>query len=68
MILHIVAVYSIFRFTTVTRTIRQLSWTAPKTPKGRPANFSINAAILKVLNGDPAASMRGIAQQDKLST
>jgi hypothetical protein len=45
-------------YSTVRRTIRQLSVTAPETPKGRSANFSIDAAILQVLNRDPTASMR----------
>jgi hypothetical protein len=52
---------------TVTRTIGQLSWTAPDTPKGRPANFSIDAAVLKVLNVDPTTSVPEIAQEVKLS-
>jgi hypothetical protein len=54
------------RDSTVTHTIWQLSWTARETPKGKPANRSINAAILKVLNGDPTASAREIAQETKL--
>jgi hypothetical protein len=51
----------------VTRTVRQLSWTAPERPNGRPVNISIDAAILKVLNGDATASMREITQEAKLS-
>jgi hypothetical protein len=36
-------------------------------PKGRPATFPIDAAILKVLDGDPTASVREIAQEAKPS-
>jgi hypothetical protein len=55
-------------YSTVTPTIGQRSWTAPETPKDRPANFSIDSAILKVLNGDPTASVRDIAQEAKHSS
>jgi hypothetical protein len=48
------------------RTIRQLSWTALETPNGRSANFSIDVAILKMLNGDLTASVREVAQEPKL--
>jgi hypothetical protein len=54
-------------YSAVTRTVRQLSWTTPERPNGRPVNISIDAAILKVLNGDPAASVREITQEAKLS-
>jgi hypothetical protein len=54
-------------YSTITRTIRQLNWTAPETPKGRPANFFIDSTILKVLNGDPTVSMRQITQEVNLS-
>jgi hypothetical protein len=50
----------------VTRTIRQLIWTDLGMPKGRPATFAIDAVILKVMNGDPTASMCEIAQEAKL--
>jgi hypothetical protein len=40
---------------------------ASGTPKGRSANFSIDAAILKMLNGDPTASVREIASEAKFS-
>jgi hypothetical protein len=39
---------------------------ASETPKGRPADFSIDAAILKVLINDPSASVHEIAQEAKL--
>jgi hypothetical protein len=54
-------------YSAVTRTIRQLSWTAPERPNGRSVNISIDAAILKELNGDPTASVREITQETKLS-
>jgi hypothetical protein len=57
----------VIRSSTITRTIRQLSWMAPATSAGRPANSSVNAAILKVLNGDLTASVCEIAQEAKLS-
>jgi translation initiation factor 2B subunit (eIF-2B alpha/beta/delta family) len=54
-------------YSAVTHTIRQLSRTDPETPRGRPTNFSVDAAIRKVLNGDPTVSLREIAQEAKLS-
>jgi hypothetical protein len=54
-------------YSTATHTIRQLSWPVRETLKDRPANFSIDAAILTVLNGDSTASVREIAQEAKLS-
>jgi hypothetical protein len=36
--------------------------TTPEISKGKPANFSINSAIPKVLNDDPTASVRDIAK------
>jgi hypothetical protein len=38
------------------------------TPKGRPANLSIDTVILTVLNGDPSASVPDIAQEAKVSS
>jgi hypothetical protein len=38
---------------------------APETVKGRPVNFSVYAAILKVLNGDSTVSVRDVAQEAK---
>jgi hypothetical protein len=55
-------------YLTVAPTIRQLSWSAPESPKGRPANFYIDTALHKVLNGDSTASECEIAQYAKLST
>jgi hypothetical protein len=59
--------YKAIGYSTVTRPIRQLSWRAPETPKGRPGNFSIDTSCLKVLNDDPTASMREVAQEAKFS-
>jgi hypothetical protein len=53
-------------YSTVTRTLRERSWTLTDIPKGRPPNFLIDAAILRVLDRDPAASLREIAEQAKL--
>jgi hypothetical protein len=55
-------------YLSVTYKIRQLYWTVPEMLKGRPTNFSIDVAILKVLNGDPTASVREIEQETKPST
>jgi hypothetical protein len=54
-------------YSTVTRTIQKVSWTASKTPKGRRTNLSVDAALLKVLNDDSTASVDEIAQEVKLS-
>jgi hypothetical protein len=39
----------------------------PRDVEGQISGFSIDAAILKVLNGDPTASVREIAQEANLS-
>jgi hypothetical protein len=43
-----------------------MSWTAPKMPKERPPNTSIDAAVLHALNRDPVVSLPGIAKEVKL--
>jgi hypothetical protein len=54
-------------YSTVTRTLRQPSWTISELPKGRPPNFSIDAAIFHVLNRDPTRSLRELAEELRLS-
>jgi hypothetical protein len=39
----------------------------PETLKGRSAKYSIGDAVLKVLNGDPIASVRKIEKETKIS-
>jgi hypothetical protein len=52
---------------TVTRTVRQTSWTMSEGPKGRPPNVSIDAALLRVQNRDPTKSLHEIAEELGLS-
>lgn len=50
-------------YSTVTRTLRQLSWTAPDMPKGTPPKFLVDAGTVCVLNRDPTAPLPGIAEE-----
>jgi hypothetical protein len=54
-------------YSTITRIIRERSWTLKNIPKRRPSNFSINAAVLRLHDHDSAASLREIVEQAKLS-
>jgi hypothetical protein len=50
-------------YSTITRRLREMSWTGPKIHKGRTPSFSIDATILPVLNRDPTESIREIARE-----
>jgi hypothetical protein len=65
---HLIEVFGgmAMKYSTVTRTIREMSWTPKNIPKGRPPNVAIDTAILRVLARDPAASPREIADEAKL--
>jgi hypothetical protein len=71
---HLVEVFGplAMAYSTVTRTIRQLSWTTPEEQddisKGRPSDFRIDAAIQDVIDRDPGASVRQIAKELRLSS
>jgi hypothetical protein len=53
-------------YSMITRTIREKSWTLKDIPNGRRPTLSIAAAVLRLLDRDPAASLREIAEQAKL--
>jgi hypothetical protein len=54
-------------YSTVTRRIKEMSWTTPKTTqeilKGRPPNSSLDRSIQDLLNREPGSSVREIAQE-----
>jgi hypothetical protein len=66
---HLVEVFGemIIAYSTITRIIRERSWTPKDIPKGRPRHLSIDAAVLRLRDRDPAASLREIVEQAKLS-
>jgi hypothetical protein len=61
----------VMAYSTITRIIRERSWTPKDISKRRPPNFSIDAAVLRLLDRDRdrdlAASLREIVEQAKLS-
>jgi hypothetical protein len=50
-------------YSTITRTLRKMSWTGPEIQKEKPPNFPIDATILLLLNCDPTASIRETARE-----
>jgi hypothetical protein len=66
---HLVEVFGdkALAYSTVTRTLRETSWTISELPKGRPPNFSIDASIVGLLDRDPTRSLREIAEELRLS-
>jgi hypothetical protein len=57
-------------YSTVTRTIREMSWTTPEPTheilKGRPPNYSLDRSIQDLLNREPRSSVREIAEELQL--
>jgi hypothetical protein len=57
-------------YSTVTRTIREMSWTIPEATeeilKGCPPNDSLDRSIQNLLNREPGSSVREIAQERQL--
>jgi hypothetical protein len=57
-------------YSTVTRTIREMSWTTPEASqemlKGRPRNYSLDRSIQDLLNRWPGSSVPEIAQELQL--
>jgi hypothetical protein len=57
-------------YSTVTRTIREMSWTTCEATqeilKGRPPNYSLDCPIQDLLNREPGSSVREIAQEPQL--
>jgi transposase len=70
---HLVEVFGpiAMAYSTVTRTIRQTSWTTPEAneeiSRGRPPNFVLDRLIQRMLDREPEASVREIAQELQLS-
>jgi hypothetical protein len=54
-------------YSTVTRTMREMSWTTPEATQeilnGRPPNYSLDRSIQDLLNREPGSSVREIAQE-----
>jgi hypothetical protein len=54
-------------YSTVTRTMREMSWTTPEATQeilnGRPPNYSRDLSIENLLNREPGSSVREIAQE-----
>jgi hypothetical protein len=57
-------------YSTVTRTIREMSWTTPEATqeilKGRQPHYSLDRSIRDLLNREPGSSLREIAQELQL--
>jgi hypothetical protein len=57
-------------YSTVTRSVREMSWTTPEVTqellKGRPSDYSLDRSIQDLLNREPGSSVREIAQELQL--